>query len=105
MSGSTVIVLDSHNVVFSEIIPALDFNKNQNLVARILNPMRRLYGNIDSVAGSKKDVMIVQDYFGAAGDGHPVFRPTEMFLIAQAFSGQHFDTFDFISGAFVENRE
>src|SRR5690349_23895307 len=100
---STEVVFKTNNVVFAEIITSLDFDKNQISIAGVFDPMRRTDGNIDRFAGSDQHIATVECDFGSSFNDKPMLRALRVFLVAQSFPRQHFDTLHFERWCFFEH--
>src|SRR5262249_46484782 len=102
---SPEIILQPHDVVLAQIIAALHFDKDHRGVAGVLDPVRRAYRDVDVFAGAENDFFVVESNLRRALHDEPVLGAARVFLIAQPFSWQNLNAFDFVSLALVEDGE
>src|SRR5438552_17811770 len=105
LSRPPKIILQTHNVVFTEIIAALHFDEDQQLVARILDAVGRSDGDVDCLSGRDDEVAIIQSHFRGALDYDPVLFSLRVLLITQTLPRQNFNAFDFKVLAFIQDGE
>ena len=105
LASSAKVVLQTHDVVFTEIIAALHFDEDEQFVARILDAMRRTDGDVDSLARLYFDVAIIERDLRSALDNDPMLGALGVLLVAETLAGQHFNPFDFEIVTFIKHRE
>src|SRR4030095_2693656 len=81
---ATEIILQSHNVIFTEVAASLHLDKNQRLTAGVFNPMRRANRDVDRLPCGYDDGAIVESDFGRSLNYHPMFGALRVLLIAQS---------------------
>ena len=67
-----VVVLQSLDVVFSEIIATLNLDEDQKAGADVFDAVRRTDRNVDGVARRQQDLRAVERDFGLTSHSHPV---------------------------------
>ena len=84
---STKIVLETNDIVLSEICAALYLDKHEVVFPHVFDTVCNSHRDIDRFALGKDDFPAVQSDPSAAGHIHPMLRSSGMFLITQAFTG------------------
>src|SRR5262249_38581285 len=75
------VVLQSFDVVFSEISSALDFDKDEDFRSDIFDAMGSAGRNIDCSAAFDDPIPAVDGHAGATDNDHPVFGSVFVFLV------------------------
>ena len=104
VSSAAKVVLKAHDVVFAEISSSLHLDKDQVLVAGILDTVRGPDGNVDRFPRVHDDLFIVERDLCGSGDDEPVFGTLRVLLIAESLTRQHVDAFHFERARFLEHR-
>jgi hypothetical protein len=77
-----VIVFQSHNIIFAEIVAELYFDERERLVGRVAEAMLSLRGDVDVLARFELQLAVAADDISDALNDDPVFAPTRMLLKA-----------------------
>ena len=81
------------DVILPEILPPLHLDEYQQLLARVLNPVKRPFGDADALTRADSMLLSVDSDLRRTPDDLPVFLAFVVFLIAQAVPGEHFYPF------------
>ena len=84
---SSKIVLETYDVIFSEIGSCLYLDKDEYDVANVLNAVGDTGGYVDGVALGDENLSVVKCDTGPPADSHPMLRTVGVALIAQTLSG------------------
>ncbi len=95
--------MQANNVVFTQVVAALDFNEHQVIHSQIGNAMGGTYRNINGLTNLYNPLIAVQGDPRAPLDDNPVFLPPHMPLITHPLARQDFNAFDFVSRPQVKN--
>jgi hypothetical protein len=95
------VVSQSQDVVFAEISSSLHLYEDKQFLAWILNPMSIANCDVDGLPRTQDDIALVKCDFGFTLHNEPMFGTLGMFLVAEAFPGKNFDSFDLKTIAFI----
>src|SRR5579862_2167471 len=82
--GAAEIVFQADDVVFAEVVAALDFDEGQLLRTGIGHAVGGTDGDVDHLPEAELVVGSVEGHQALTADDHPVFRTLSVLLIAQA---------------------
>ena len=102
---SAVIVLETLDVILSEVGSPLNLDEDQLYAAGILNPVRRTGRNVHGAACRHCNLASVKRDFRLTGHDHPVFRALRVLLVTEALLRQDLDALDLVAVRFVEYGE
>src|SRR5689334_14865736 len=104
MRNATVFVVEAHDVVFAQVIPALHFDHYQRLVARIFQPVACLDRDEGRLVDQKRINAIAVGDARFPADDHPVFTAPVVKLQRQGGARPDLDTLDLEAGPFLQHR-
>src|SRR5680860_328525 len=96
MSGSSEIVVDTLDIVLTEIVADLNLDEDKGFGAGVAYSVELAGADIDGVADSNVTGPAVEDNLVGPADDKPVLRTTGMTLVAEAFAGVNNDLFDLV---------
>ena len=104
MSGSPEIVVDTLDVVFTEIVAYLNLDKDKRVRAGVAYSVKLAGADIDGIADSNVTGLAVEDNLAGPTDDEPVLRAMGMALVTEAFAGIDSDLFDLVSIGTAQHR-
>jgi hypothetical protein len=99
ISGSPEIVVETLNVVLTEIVTQLDLDENQGLCAGVSHSVQPPNGNVDDVANRYIAWLTIEDYLTRTCDHVPVLGTMSVTLIAETLLRLHDDFLHLIAVA------
>ena len=92
----SVVVLRPFDIVFSEIVTRLDFDKDHPLRAGIPNAMPCLHRQVDGAAGCQINILTILCHYRLTGDNVPMFGTMEVPLVTQPLPRVDGDPLDLV---------
>jgi hypothetical protein len=83
ISGSPKVIVDSLDVVLTEIVTQLDLDEHQRFRAVVSHSVRHAGRNIDHIANSDLAWLTIKDYLTRTCDHEPVLGAMSVALIAE----------------------
>jgi len=103
--GASEVIFEAHDVVFAEVVAALDFDEDESITAGILDAVRGTEGDVNRLAERDDDLSSVECHFGRAANDHPMLGAARVLLITQTLSRRNFDTLYFVIASLIEDGE
>jgi hypothetical protein len=97
MSGSPEIVVDTLDIVLTEIVADLNLDEDQRVRAGVAYSVKLAGANIHGIADSNVTGLAIEDNLAGPTDDKPVLRPMSMKLVTEAFAGINNDLFNLVS--------
>src|SRR5438128_12699487 len=83
---SSVIVLETHDIIFAKVAAALYFNEDKRLLARVFDSVRGADCDVNCLSGGDNNFAIVKRDLRSSLHHYPVFRAQRMFLVTQSLA-------------------
>ena len=75
-----IIIFCPGDVILTEIVPGLDFDKDERSISRVLDAVPGTLGDVYGPAGREKDLFVVPGYKSLAFEHEPMLFPAPVFL-------------------------
>src|SRR5678815_2093937 len=82
LAGPAEVILKSNDVIFTQVITALNLDKNQRLWSIVRDTVGRADGDVDCFACQNRKLRVVKSDLSGPCDYDPVLGALSMFLIA-----------------------
>jgi hypothetical protein len=104
-SGPAEIVFQALDVVFAEVVPALDLDEDNVLRSGVGDAMRLPGTDVDRLAGPERDVAAVEGDHRVPRHHMPVLTPPPVTLVGKPFPGIDGNSLDLVIAAVGEYLE
>src|SRR5690606_28402491 len=102
-SGSVVDVLEAHDVVLPEIVPALDLDELDRDIAEVLEAVNRTQWNMDVLVRSENAHVSIHCDLSQSADDDPMLGPVPVLLKRKAPVRVDDDALDLKSGSVIDD--
>jgi len=99
-----IVVIKTDDIVFTQILTALNLDDHQRDLARILQTVVLADGDKGGLVDIDHLLHLSAGHQSGAGHDDPVFAAMMMLLQREALPGQYFDTLDLVTAAFIKHQ-